>query len=506
MPAKHKRAKVAGERNLFLAGDVYWACATPPGGRQAEWLKLGSVGIMEARRRRDDFVARVRRGEVGTVTRRAKVREVAELYLAECEQLVEVGALAPSTLDSYRLGLRSHFLPSYGNRAITSLRAEDLVRWHREQQRANAAAWTIRARWTAIRGMLVYATRHRLIPTNPADLLTRRERPSPGESRVRFLNDQEMRALLAATPQRFRASVATMLFTGLRASEALGLVWADVDFKGRRVLVRYQMGRRGQRTKLKSKGATREVILIPRLAAILHEHRRTSRWCGPDDLVFTSTVGTSMTYRRLSQAVKKATTDSGLRGVSAHVLRHTFASILIYQGRDVAFVARQLGHTTPSTTWDAYVHLFNEAKQADDARDQLDAEFGPVLDGEAQAPARAADEEGAPVEAADRLAALRTRAGLNARDIAAMLDASPQTLSRWQTGRGEPQRKLANRLSLLEQVVDELSPFYPPPRIHDWLFNPHRLLHGLQPAERICAGNADEVVALIAQLRDGAFV
>jgi len=303
MPARHKRTKVDGERSLYLAGDVYWACATPPGGRQAEWLKLGEVGIMEARRRRDDFVARVRRGELGTVTRRAPVREVAELYLAECEQLVEIDAMAPSTLAS--------------------------------------------------------------------------ERPSPGESRVRFLNEQEMRALLAATPERFRAAVATLLFTGLRASEVLGLVWADVDFTKRRVLVRHQMGRGGQRTRLKSRGSAREVILIARLAVILEEHRRTSRWSTPDDLVFTSTVGTSMTYRRLSQAVKKATTDAGLRGVSAHVLRYTFASVLIYQGRDVAFVARQLGHTTPSTTWDSYIHLFNEAKQADQARDQLDPSSTP---------------------------------------------------------------------------------------------------------------------------------
>jgi site-specific recombinase XerD len=55
-----------------------------------------------------------------------------------------------------------------------------------------------------------------------------------------------------------------------------------------------QMGRGGQRAKLKSKGAR-------------------------DD-------------------------DAGLRGVSAHVLRHTFASILIYQGRDVAFVAAARAH------------------------------------------------------------------------------------------------------------------------------------------------------------------
>lgn len=108
---------------------------------------------------------------------------------------------------------------------------------------------------------------------------------------MRFLNEQEMRALLAATPERFQAAVATMLFTGLRASEVLGLVWADVDFTRHRLLVRHQMGRGGQRTRLKSKGATREVILIARPATILEEHRRTSRWSMPDDLVFTSTVG-----------------------------------------------------------------------------------------------------------------------------------------------------------------------------------------------------------------------
>lgn len=451
MPRRDKRLKVPGERNLYLAGEDYWACATPPGGRQASWLKLGPVGVMEARRRRDEFVARVRGGEVPTAPRRVRVRDVADRYLADCEQLVAVGALTSRTLDSYRLGLKNHFLPEFGARPIASITADDLVGWHRRQQQIRAAAWTIRARWTAIRGLLVYATRHRLIPTNPADLLTRRERPSPGESRVRFLDEDEMRALLDATSDRYRAAVATMLFTGLRASEALGLVWSEIDFKNAVVLVRHQMGRRGERIKLKTKGATRDVILIPRLASILQEHQATTRWWSDRSLVFTSTVGTSMTYRRLSQAIRRATAAAGLDDVTAHVLRHTFASVLIYQGRDVAFVSRQLGHTTPSTTWDTYVHLFNAARQADEARDQLDAEFGPLLE-------PAADElPAAGPTMADRLDALHQRGGLNGRDVAELLDASPQTISRWQTGKGEPQRALAGRLAELERRVDDLA-------------------------------------------------
>lgn len=269
-----------------------------------------------------------------------------------------------------------------------------------------------------------------------------------------------MRALLAATPTRYVGAVATMMFTGLRVSEALGLVWADVDFKREQILVRHQMHRHGERGRLKSKGSTREVIMIPRLARILRQHAETTEWWRANDLVFTSTVGTSMTYRRLSEAVRRATADAGLRGVSSHVLRHTFASILIYQGCDAMFVARQLGHTTPSTTWDTYVHLFNAARQTDKAREQLDAEFGGVLEDGVPEPAGAASvgdggaEPAQSVSIQDRLTALKAHGGLSGQDVAKLLDASEQTVSRWRTGKGEPQRTLAKRLAELEQLVD----------------------------------------------------
>ena len=48
------------ERVLYEAGDVFYACATPPGSRTAMWKSLGAVGIMEARRRRQRFAADLR--------------------------------------------------------------------------------------------------------------------------------------------------------------------------------------------------------------------------------------------------------------------------------------------------------------------------------------------------------------------------------------------------------------------------------------------------------------
>lgn len=379
-----RRTKVPGERNLYLAGEDYWTCATPEGSRQAQWKRIGNVGIMHARRERDAWVAGVRAGKAVVTRRAVKVRDLIDDYLERCEQRVNAGKLGPRTLDAYRLALTTHFEPAYGSRSIASLRPEDLVAWQAAQRAAGAADWSIRNRWTAIRGMLTYAARTDRLDRNPADLLMSDERPSAGESRVRFLNRREMHALLTHTPERFRAAVATLLFTGLRASELLGLVWEEVDFDGHEIKVRYQMPRGGStaedRVKLKrSSAARREIIMAASLAKVLRAHKLSSPWSHDRHLVFTSTVGTTMTYRRLGEAVSRAAQAASLHGVSAHILRHTFASVLIYQHNDATFVARQLGHANTSTTWDVYGHLFEAAKQAARARDQLDAEFGSLL-------------------------------------------------------------------------------------------------------------------------------
>ncbi|MBI4897415.1 MAG: DUF2384 domain-containing protein [Actinobacteria bacterium] len=107
---------------------------------------------------------------------------------------------------------------------------------------------------------------------------------------------------------------------------------------------------------------------------------------------------------------------------------------------------------------------------------------------------------------ADRLEAIRQRGGIKSRDVAQLLDTTPQTVSRWQTGKAEPQTDGLKRLLLLEYVIGELAELYDPSDARIWLFSPHRLLDGATPADRIQEGSIGEVQALIAQMRDGAFV
>lgn len=107
---------------------------------------------------------------------------------------------------------------------------------------------------------------------------------------------------------------------------------------------------------------------------------------------------------------------------------------------------------------------------------------------------------------AERLDTIRERAGIRSREVAQLLDTTPQTVSRWRTGKSTPQPDGLQRLLTLDWLIGELADFYEPDQARLWLFSPHRLLAGERPADRIQRGQLDDVLALINQLSDGAFV
>ena len=48
---------------------------------------------------------------------------------------------------------------------------------------------------------------------------------------------------------------------------------------------------------------------------------------------------------------------AGIRRVTLHALRHTFASLLIQRGASLAYVKEQMGHSSIQVTVDTYGHL-----------------------------------------------------------------------------------------------------------------------------------------------------
>ncbi|HEX5193671.1 MAG TPA: tyrosine-type recombinase/integrase [Solirubrobacteraceae bacterium] len=100
--------------------------------------------------------------------------------------------------------------------------------------RSEPAGWPLRS-------LLNYAARVGYITANPCDALTRCERPKPGRAKTRYLSEAEIERILNRSSDQARAINALLIFSGVRASELLGLTWGDIDFQAHLIRVRYQM-------------------------------------------------------------------------------------------------------------------------------------------------------------------------------------------------------------------------------------------------------------------------
>ena len=107
---------------------------------------------------------------------------------------------------------------------------------------------------------------------------------------------------------------------------------------------------------------------------------------------------------------------------------------------------------------------------------------------------------------ATSLEAIHEKVGISFRDIAQLMNTTAETVSRWKTEQTQPRPDKFKKLATLAWLAEQLAEFYEPDQAKLWLLTPQRLLDGARPADRIEEGRLEDVLALINQLQDGAFV
>lgn len=157
--------------------------------------------------------------------------------------------------------------------------------------------------------------------------------------------------------------ISVLAYAGLRPGEALGLRCADV--RERRILIQRSVSLCEEAdTKTRQH---RTVRLLAPLAADLREWRLAAGRPGDPELVFPGKDGQPWTqaayqsWRR--RAFRRASLAAGLAHARPYDLRHSFASLLLHEGRSVIYVARQLGHDA-RLTLTRYGHVIDELEDA----------------------------------------------------------------------------------------------------------------------------------------------
>jgi len=373
------RQRVRVERGIYLQANGKYAVCFMLEGRP----RFRTVGydLELARAQRRLFVRAAGFGVVAPPPRLA-LQTVAGWWLERYERRVASGERRERTLEIHRYYLERHLLPLLGSRLIREISVADVSDLMDRLRARGCAEKTVANALGTLGNVMRFAVRNSWIAESPVEKLERHERPRPAPYPQRALGREEIARLLYACLPAYRPLVATALFTGMRLSELLGLIWDDVDFVGGCVHVRAQLSRAhvgapAQRVAPKTRAAYRQIPLSPQLVALLRDTRFSSLRGGGGDWVFSTRNGTPLSQRNVQRSALHLAADAaGLRAGGArlrfHDLRHTFASHLtIDLGLDVVQVSRMLGHASPSTTLNIYAHMFDEARHAADIRARM---------------------------------------------------------------------------------------------------------------------------------------
>ena len=146
-----------------------------------------------------------------------------------------------------------------------------------------------------------------------------------------------------------------LAYAGLRPGELRELQWRDVRERTRII-------------NAAKTGTTRTVRLLAPLATDLAHWRRASARPSEDAYVFPDAPGEKWSANafekwRRRRVFTPALREAGIERGRPYDLRHSFASLLLHEGRNVFYVARQLGHGAELTTR-TYGHVIDELEDA----------------------------------------------------------------------------------------------------------------------------------------------
>jgi integrase len=369
-PGIYERADRNGGRVLEF--DYY----DETGRRRWHTTPVGST-LKRAQAEREDFRGKRRRGERFAPAQVPTVAESWQTWLDEAAV-----ALRPRTVASYRLSFEQRIVPRIGRLRVSQLDRQDVLGLVRSLQRAGYAAWTIRGVLVALSQFLAWAEDRGWRSGNPVRELRRNERPRVQRRPHRNLTGEDLWKLVEAAVDERKAFVGLLAFAGLRVSEALGLVWQDVDLDGRVLHVRRQLERGSlERTEPKTQRALRTVELGDGLVSVLRSWKLRSRFSKPGDFVVVTAAGGPLDHRaagrRLDAIVRRAGLEvEGLPRITPHQLRYSYGSLLLEAGESIATVSRLLGHASEAVTLGVYVHEVERRDGGERTRAAMAEAFG----------------------------------------------------------------------------------------------------------------------------------
>lgn len=329
--------------------------------REQCWQPLGLVGKQSERAAWKQFQPFL--DVVNDAARKLPARSglTLEGFVREWRVNVAVN-LKGSTTRAAESHLRAHIIPKLGSLHLTEITTRNVQGFVAHLASGGRSRKTVENVLLTLSSLLRTARAWGYTCGNFrfADLTLPREgvRKEP-----RCFTDDEMRRIIAGSPEPLGTIVAVTAVLGLRIGETLALRKSDVDFAKHVIRIRQSVDAATRTVgAVKSNASNADLPMSRELEARLRTH--LSRHGSQSDLLFINQTGRPFSANKLREKQLHPLLDVlGIPRGGFHSIRHGAASSLLADGATPAVVQKQLRHSDPRITLGIYGHVIGDAQR-----------------------------------------------------------------------------------------------------------------------------------------------
>ena len=324
-----------------------------------------------------------RQSDAGEVISRAEQRELAALEAAEAAKILTLRqygervfmpsktiTMSENSRSNYQSYLDKKIYPALGDIKLPDITPAQITALLLEIQTQGKAHGTVIKVYTILSGLFKMAYLSDMIERNPMDKV---ERPKPRKDEIKpeeasAFTAQEVQRILTCLerePLKWQALIRLLIDTGIRRGECCALQWKNIDFKTGAITIAGNLcytKQKGVYLDTPKNGHTRTVYAGSDAIALLKQLHTTQAEKAISPYVFTQEATPEpMHPQSPTRYLKKFSERYGIPDLHPHKLRHTFASVAITSGADVASVSEALGHSDKAVTLRMYTHADQES-------------------------------------------------------------------------------------------------------------------------------------------------
>lgn len=317
--------------------------------------------------------------QAGVVLSRRDAKEKALLEAQEAEKVytlqqygervflpAKAVTVSEKTRFDYEWYLKKHIYPALGHLKMPDITPANITAFLLSLQASGLAHTSVIRGYAIMRSLFKMAYLGEVVDRNPMDKV---ERPKPRKDEIKapeteaFTAD-ELRYILQCLdkePIKWRALVWLLIDTGIRRGECCGLRWPYVDFENCQITIAGNLcytSERGIYLDTPKNSKIRTIGVDPEVMGLLRELQAEAS----GEYVFTQDGSSEpMNPQSPTKYLHNFSLRYGVKDLHPHKLRHSFASVAIVNGADIASVSEKLGHSDKAVTLRMYTHASRES-------------------------------------------------------------------------------------------------------------------------------------------------